>query len=133
MGLMVVLVMIVPAFLAYVVGRLYAPTPTPEPKRFGLNEAEAALSYVKTGGAVVAQSILGVVVGVLGYENTVADDVKEETGNLAAASQNRNAKMSANEEKIRALRAEIDRLRTANGSDDARTARLREIAEIFRG
>lgn len=127
------LLVVLAALVAYLVGRSAVPTPTPEPKRFGLNEAEAALKYVKTGGAVVAQSILGVVVGVLGYQNTVADDVQEEVGNLDAATERRSAKVSDNEDKIAALHAEIDRLVAATARADERIEQLRGIAEIFRG
>lgn len=132
LGLMMLLVVAVTG-LAYSVGRSSAPTPAPEPKRFGLNQAEAALKYVQAGGAVVAQSILGVVVGVLGYENAVAEDVEEEVNNLAVATERRNGKASANEDKIAALNAEIERLLAASDNANKRTAQLREIAEVFRG
>ena len=129
------LLVILAALVAYIVGRNSAPTPEPEPepKRFGLNEAEAALKYVKAGGTVVAQAILATVVEVLKYENAVADDVEEEVGNLEAATERRSAKAGANEEEIEALQAEIERLLAANGHADERIEQLRKIVEIFRG
>lgn len=43
-------------------------------RRFGLKEAEAAAQYIDRADA--AQSVMAVVVGVLGYQNTVADDLE---------------------------------------------------------
>ena len=135
MGLVVValLVVVVAYVVAYIWGRVFAPAPAPEPKRFGLDEADAALSYVRASETAVTQAVMAVVVGVLGYYNAVAEDVAEETNSLAAVKARRDAKASDDEDKIEALRAEIALLRAANASADQRVAALHEIAEIFRG
>ena len=128
-----IIVILVVAAVAFVVGRAYAFELTPESKRFGLTEAEVAMSYIRTGGIAVTQAVMAVVVGVLGYRNAVAEDVQEEVCNLAAVTEHRNVRMNADKDKIAALQVEIEQLLAANAGANQRATQLREIAELFRG
>ena len=77
-----IVVVVILMAVAVLVGRLAAASAVAS-KRFGLKEAEAAAQYVGTADA--AFRVMAVVVGTLGYENKVADDMNAvlvNTGNL---------------------------------------------------
>lgn len=126
----VVLVVLLLA-VAFVVGGLVL-TPT---KRFGLKEARAALGYVRGdgGGPQVAKAILGVVVGVLNYQNTVAGDVKAETTQLTDYSSRRSSEIADDRQIIVDLQAKIGQLQAANTKANKQAEELHEIADVFNG
>ena len=119
-----VIVMIV---IAAIVGRATANAR----KRFGLNEAKAAARYVGDNPSS-AQAIMGVVLGVLGYENTVAEDVR-------ALAEEKSRENAASAKSIETNEAEIERLMhdsvglhaeiTAN---EAEVAGAEQVADLFR-
>ena len=128
-----IIVILVVAAAMFIAGRKCSPVWTSESKRFGLTEAEVAMTYIRTGETAVTQAVMAVVVGVLGYRNAVAEDVQEEVCNLAAVTEHRNVRMNADKDKIAALQVEIEQLLAANAGANQRATQLREIAEIFRG
>ncbi|OGY98694.1 MAG: hypothetical protein A3E09_00460 [Candidatus Liptonbacteria bacterium RIFCSPHIGHO2_12_FULL_60_13] len=120
-----VIVMIV---IAAIVGRATANAR----KRFGLNEAKAAARYVGDNPSS-AQAIMGVVLGVLGYENTVAEDVRalaEEKSRENAASAK---SIESNEAEIGRLNDENRDLHVAIAANEAEVADAGQMAALFRG
>src|SRR3989338_6349668 len=104
-----VVVVLVLLVIAWVVGR--ASAYKPESKRFGLAEAEAAMRFVSTPDHV--RPVLGVVVGILGYENRVADDVMAEASGIDGANTERQARADAHNESTAELKAKIAHLERA--------------------
>ena len=118
--------LIVVAIVAFVVGYVSMP----DRKRFGLKEAEAAAQYVgNTPGA--ARPVMGVVLGVLGYRDAVAEDVSA----LVAAKAVENARAEAD---IAAHQAQIERLEQASeelageiAANQARVTGAERVAALF--
>ena len=99
-------------------------------KHFGLTEAEAAQKY--TGGnAESAKAVLGVVVGVLGYENRVSEDASAALAGLDKEAHEREEAEKTCEEQIRVLEAQINALRTAATGDRERGFEIRATAKLF--
>ena len=127
-----VIVAVVVGIIALFLGRMLASShPQPEPKRFGLAEAEAALAYVGNAGPGAVRAVLGVVVGVLQFENAVADDAAQEVADLSADSDRWKMKVTDNQVTIDALRAKIVCLEAAMVSNDKRAEAVRKVAEAF--
>ncbi len=121
----VVLVLVV----AFVVGLVMAVAMRTN-KRFGLKEAEGAQKY--TGGnAESAKAVLGVVVGVLGYENRVSEDVNAALAELDKEAHEREEAEKTCEEQIRVLEAQIEALRATATSDNERGSEIRATAKLF--
>ena len=101
----------------------------PEPKIFGLRQAEAALRFVSDPAQV--KGVLAVVVGVLGFKNTVAADVaaaRSTAQERAAASQQ---DVVATRDRIAAMERYIADLENQIAGANARDTRLGEIAGLF--
>ena len=126
MGIGTIVALLVVAVVAVVIGRATVSTK----KRFGLKEAEAAAQYVgNTPGA--ARPVMGVVLGVLGYRDAVAEDVSA----LVAAKAVENARAEAD---IAAHQAQIERLEQASeelageiAANQARVAGAERVAALF--
>lgn len=102
-----------------------------EPRRFGLVEAEAAMQYAKDPGQVAA--IRAVVVGVLGYKNAVAADIQAANAELDTTVGESEATISAHNDRIAALRLEIERLEGTVTGSNGRKTELATIADLFTG
>ena len=125
-GMIVLLIVI--AVVALVVGHITASTK----KRFGLKEAKAAARYVG-GSPDSARAIMGVVLGVLDYQNTVAEDVRalaEEKSRENAAS---TKSIEANEAEMARLEAESESLHGQIAANEAEVADAGQMAALFRG
>ncbi|MDO8442973.1 MAG: hypothetical protein Q7S81_01820 [bacterium] len=84
-------------------------------KCFGLNEMEAAERFVKTDGE--RNAVKGVLLGVLGYKNTIeedldqlADEAAESDSAMANRAADNHAAIADREDKIAKLKAEIKNL-----------------------
>ncbi len=89
---------------------------------FGLKEAEGAARFAKD--ASQARAVLGVVVGVLGYENRVAADV-------AQVVSLENELMGANKDQIAAMKRQIATLEASIADSNAHVASVRQVADLF--
>ncbi len=89
---------------------------------FGLKEAESAARYAQD--AAQARAVLGVVVGVLGYENTVAADV-------AQVVSLENELIEANKDQITAMKRQIATLEVSIADSNAHVASVRQVADLF--
>lgn len=76
-----------------------------DPKRFGLAEAEAA-----------AKPVMGVVCGVLGFENTVDADLQKLADGQNIDAVNREGEMKANAAEIARLETEIGKVKAVNAA-----------------
>jgi hypothetical protein len=110
-----------------------------QPKRFGLKEAEAAASYLGHDTAA-AKPVLGVVCGVLGYENKVAEDVAAFKEKVEVLNADRAGKVKANLAKIDGLKAEIKAVEGENAILASNTATAKmvvaekvKVAALFQG
>ena len=127
------MVAIVAVLVAYLGGRSQrGSAPAPEPKRFGLEQAEAAMAYVGSAGPAAVKAVLGVVVGVLGFENAVATDAATVASDLAEGRRWSETKVDANLAEISVLEAKIAGLRSGIASNDARAEAVRKIADAFK-
>ena len=104
-----------------------------EPKRFGLEQAKAADEYVTDDSQ--RRAVKGVLLGVLGYENQVAEDVDQETAALAENGDCRNTQVENYQKTIADLQEEIEDLkeqiaaRLADNEEGAQeAAALKELA-----
>lgn len=100
-------------------------------QRFGLPQAEGAMKFAKDPAQVGA--VLGVVVGVLGYENAVAADVASANADAQAQITASKADISTNEKEIAALKRHIIFLEGQVKMSTDRQAELAEIAKLFGG
>lgn len=101
----------------------------PEVKTFGLAQAQAAMQYITD--QTQARTVLGVIVGVLGYQNTVTQDVSESVQAQEAAKTRRSETIIGNEQLIEELKAQIRGLRVHNSASDEEVAQLQRLAELF--
>ncbi|MCR4333870.1 MAG: hypothetical protein NUV60_02555 [Patescibacteria group bacterium] len=101
----------------------------PEVKRFGLTQAEGAMQFAKEPAQI--QSVLGVVVGVLGYENTVAADVAATTADVQTSVQTGEAGIAKNEREIAKLQRRIAELQEQVAAMKGRKTELADIAKLF--
>ncbi|TSC59711.1 MAG: hypothetical protein LiPW15_731 [Parcubacteria group bacterium LiPW_15] len=91
-------------------------------KRFGLREAFAAAKFVKNADG--ASTVLGVVVGVLGFQNVVAEDVDGRITNLFEYHRR-------SEERIKEASASIEWLKAKVATEYESIGKFkREIAEL---
>ncbi|MDO8522880.1 MAG: hypothetical protein Q7S12_01160 [bacterium] len=101
-----------------------------QPKRFGLAEAEAAMRF--TGdNPETAKAVKGVVVGVLGFQDGVADDVSARVTEDDEASAKRGEDVSNAQAEIAALEAQIADLQEADEEGLARTKHVRSVGKLF--
>lgn len=112
------------------IGNFYIGT-EPQMKSFGLRQAEGAMKFAKDPAQVGA--VLGVVVGVLGYQNTVAADVAAADDAERVNIGTNKADISATENDIKALRQRIAHLEAEVTASSARRAQLAEVAKLFGG
>jgi len=113
---------------------IYPPAPkAPEPKVFGLKEASSSMQYLKDVGPQGAKVVMAVLMGALGYVNTVGRDVEAEVGLYHRAQAKRSARVMGNQEQVNALLAENVDLTEDNKRDDHNIAMLKSIAETFGG
>lgn len=103
--------------------------PVPKPKRFGLKEAEAAAQYISTADA--AQPVMAVIVGVLGYENTVAGDLTEVAAFVATLNVKARDKVDHANWEISDLKREIDQLQAQINAREAELTEKRLVAALF--
>ena len=129
------IVAIVAAVLAYIVAKSMIKS---EPKRFGLKEAEAAAKYIN-GDPAAAKPVMGVVIGVLGFENKVDEDLQKLMNEKDADNAKRTEELRANTNEIGRLLAEIEKVRAANVELDnqmadavALVADKAKVAELFK-
>ncbi len=114
------------AVIAAVLGALLTRTS----KRFGLKEAESAQGYIGDSRES-ANAVMGVVVGVLGYENRVSEDVDAALAELDKEAHEREQAEKTYEEQIRALEAQIEALKVQADTDTARVTEIRATAKLF--
>ncbi|MDP3784541.1 MAG: hypothetical protein Q8R12_00460 [bacterium] len=105
-----------------------APQPKPEPKRFGVDEAKAAMRLINTQDQM--RPILGVVVGVLGYENTVAEEVQYRVEGLDLNISDNVTRIDRNEAAIKDSQNSIRLLQAANGEAQAIKNELKNLAAV---
>lgn len=108
-----------------------------KPKRFGLKEAEAAAQYLGNDPAA-AKPVMGVVCGVLGYENKVGADLAALKAEKDAENAKRSEERKANLVEIGRLEAEIEKVKAANDelgeqidNANALVADKAEVAALF--
>lgn len=123
------ILVVLAAVVAYLAGSRRRPTLAPESKVFGLKEAQAARSYVTD--PTHAKTVKAVVVGVLGYQDAVANQVAGEVHGLERAKASNLARSSDYEKEIAALRAKILSLSGANQQVDASIADLQVLGNMF--
>ncbi len=100
------LVIAVVAVVMFFIGSaMRRPAPEPEPKRFGLEEARRARALIKTPDQ--AKSVKAVVVGVLGYEDTVGEDAEDAADALERAKGSNERHIAGYLDDIVALNAKI--------------------------
>lgn len=95
--------------------------PAPAPK-FGLAQAEAAMRFASDSSQTAA--VRGVVVGVLGYEDTVAADAKKEDELCAG-------EIVRRDESIKSLRNEIAHHEHAIAANQGRREVVGRVAGLF--
>jgi len=98
-------------------------------KRFGLAQAEAAMRYITKKEQ--AKTAMGVVIGVLGYENAVKTDVTDATAELTRKNASRGEEIASNEDTITNLYRRIAGLKLNQEAAATHMAELAKIAEIF--
>ena len=125
------MLLILVCVVAFVVGywSQSKPEPKPEPKTFGLEEARAARKFIQTSEQ--AKAVKAVVLGVLGYEDTVAEEVDIEAYELKEAKDANINRIISFKDKIRDLEAYIADIRAANDGIDAETANLAMLRAMF--
>lgn len=143
----IVLLVVVMTVAAFGVARLTATTPTPEPKRFGLKEAENTIGYaeraVQAVGAFLttdaareavkkatAQAMVGSAVG-LGYENRVAEDLDTVSAVTASLNDGDRGKIEDNDQRIAELEATIRSLRAIVANREGELTKKKRIAALF--
>jgi len=102
-----------------------------EPKRFGLTEAEAAMRFASEPGQVKA--VVATVVGVLGFEDTIATDVAQATSEAQAHIDSDGRSIETHEEQIVKLNRQIANLKGWVATSTGRQVELRRIAKLFAG
>jgi len=100
-----------------------------EPARFGLKQAEGAMKFAKDQTQVGA--VLGVIVGVLGYQNAVAVDVAAANNAERVEIGLNKEEISKNDTEIGALQRENAELQREIAASTARQGQLAEIAKLF--
>jgi len=133
-GVWIAVILVV--LVAFAIGRVSAaqpPKPKPEPKRFGLDQAEAAMKYVGSAGPSAVKAVLGVVVGVLGFENAVASDVKGVIDELDRDMTRYGDHIEGAQNEIEALKARIVELQRYVATNQEEVARVMAIGEAFSG
>lgn len=124
--MLVVVGLAVAMVFGVVVGRTYCVGK----KRFGLKEAEAAMQYIgRDSGA--ARPVMGVVLGVLQYENAVAKDVAELATKLNDDNDEATEKIDANRRQISELEAANADLLTDIARNHDRSSKVLELASLF--
>lgn len=123
----VVALVLVAAFVGYVAGIKRPRRPAPEPKIFGVADAESALPYLKTPEA--EQAAKAVVFGVLGYKNLVHEQVTSLRAQIVTDSVTRDEEISAVNQELQGLRARIENLHQMNANAFARSVELEMVAE----
>jgi len=104
-------------------------TPVEKRPQFGLKEAEAASAFTRNPDQ--AQAVMAVVVGVLGYENTVAADVEAEATEQQLRVAGFSSQIENREEQIASLQAQITTLAVRIDESKAREAAVRTVGQIF--
>lgn len=112
------------------IGNFYIGT-EPQMRSFGLRQAEGAMKFAKDPAQVGA--VLGVVVGVLGYQNTVAADVAAADEDQRVNIGTSKSGISTAEKTIAALKQEIASLEGEIKVAADRRAQLAEVAKLFGG
>lgn len=100
-----------------------------EKKRFGLAEAKAALRFASEPSQVKA--ILGVVVGVLGFENAVAADVAEASTEVQKDTKATRRDIAESMGQIKALEFRIANQQDKVAELGKKEAHLGEIGSLF--
>ena len=104
--------------------------PSRNTKRFGLKEAEAAARYVDND-TVAASAVKGVVVGVLGYQDAIAEDISSLSNDLGRENAVSQASIEANEEEIERLEQSNQELDAKIEVNLARAATAGRVAALF--
>lgn len=118
------------AVVAYVIGLQRRPKPAkPEPKTFGLEEARAACGFIQTPEQ--AKAVKAVVVGVLGYEDTVVEEANIAAYGLKEVKGSNIGRIGSYKDDIRALEARIVDVHAANDGIDAETVALVALRSMF--
>lgn len=112
---------------------IYPPPPVVEPKVFGLEQAMASVQYLKDVGPQGAKVLMAVLMGALGYTNTVSTDVGVEVNQHRRFQQKNLEKMKANEDMMASLASMNAGLRSSNNHADGVVAELEKIAAMFGG
>lgn len=124
-----IVMVLLAAGVAYVVGLMRRPEPVSESRTFGLEEARAARSFIQTPEQ--AKAVKAVVVGVLGYEDTVAEEAEDEAEELLQSKGSNERRSGVFQDDITALRAKIAALEAANVSIDTHRADLAALKDLF--
>lgn len=124
------LLVILAAVAAYVVGFVTRPaSPKPEPNTFGLEEAQAARGFIQTPEQ--AKAVKAVVIGVLNYEDSVAEEAEEEAEELLQAKGSNERRITGFTDDIATLRDKIASLQRTNMSIDAERSDLAALKQLF--
>lgn len=129
---LVVVLLVIVAVGTYALFALFHPNEVDAagaPKRFGLKEAEAAARYVSTADA--ARSVMAVVVGVLGYANTVADDLTDVVSKAATFNDEANIDIDEANKEIENLKETVKQLQVEINDRETRLAETKRIAALF--
>ena len=125
-----VLVIAVVAAIMFFVGlSMRRAVPEPESKTFGLEEARRARALIKTPEQ--AEAVKAVVVGVLNYEDTVAEEAEDAADELERAKGSNIHRISTHEDEIEALEVRIAALHASNDGIDSHTADLAALRSMF--
>lgn len=127
-GMIVLLVVV--AVAALVVGHAIAYSQSK--KRFGLKEAKAAARYVGNSPDS-ARAIMGVVLGVLGYKNTVAEDVHALAEEMTRENESSAVDIADNDAQIERLSAKNHDLQDGIAANEAEVADAHQVAALFQG
>jgi|SRR3989344_3324810 len=121
---------VVVAFVAFGAGAYWVNQFKQAKKRFGLNEAEAAMRWIRDKAHV--QSVLAVACGVLGYENKVAEDASVTIKHFDFRNEERDQNVAFKISMIERIGAEIEDLKMQISSTNTRAAEVKELAELFK-
>ena len=106
----------------------------PEPKNFGLREAENFLARVpEVTGEEIKKLIMPWTIAILGYTSTVVEDVKAAIATLRLASDKKKGEIKQARSRIRQLEQEIAGNEDVMRGHDSRIDRLTEVSKIFGG
>lgn len=101
-------------------------------KKFGLAEARRARVSEGIVSREDAEKVLRVVVNVLGYKNTIAEDAKEEIDKFRAHKTQCNSMIGRHKSEMRSHEEQIGIYEAQKDSFDTVIAEAKEDAELFR-